>query len=114
MLKLALELKKANIKFRWTIFTDLDLYNQKPFDLEEVVYMKPSYDFWDYIKEADYAVQLSDTEGYSYFKEIFRTSTRELIDYIKDEYNLETKRLVKKDISCTVRRNHNILRELQG
>lgn len=67
MLKLAQELKKANIKFRWTIFTDLDLYNQKPFDLEEVVYMKPSYDFWDYIKEADYGVQLSDTEGYSYF-----------------------------------------------
>ena len=67
MLKLALELKKANVKFRWTIFTDLDLYNQKPFDLEEVVYMKPSYDFWDYIKEADYGVQLSDTEGYSYF-----------------------------------------------
>lgn len=67
MLKLAQELKKANIKFRWTIFTDLDLYNQKPFDLEEVVYMKPSYDLWDYIKEADYGVQLSDTEGYSYF-----------------------------------------------
>ena len=67
MLKLAKELKKANIKFRWTIFTDLDLYNQKPFDLEEIVYMKPSYDLWDYIKEADYGVQLSDTEGYSYF-----------------------------------------------
>lgn len=67
MLKLAEELKKANIKFRWTIFTDLDLYNQKPFDLEEIVYMKPSYDIWDYIKEADYGVQLSDTEGYSYF-----------------------------------------------
>ena len=67
MLKLAQELKKANIKFRWTIFTDLELYNQKPFDLEEIVYMKPSYDFWDYIKEADYGVQLSDTEGYSYF-----------------------------------------------
>ena len=67
MLKLALKLKKLNIKFRWTIFTDLDLYNQKPFDLEEIVYMKPSYDFWDYIKEADYGVQLSDTEGYSYF-----------------------------------------------
>lgn len=67
MLKLAQELKKANVKFRWTIFTDLDLYNQKPFDLEEVVYMKPSYDLWGYIKEADYGVQLSDTEGYSYF-----------------------------------------------
>lgn len=67
MLKLAQELKKANIKFRWTIFTDLELYNQKPFDLEEIVYMKPSYDIWDYVKEADYGVQLSDTEGYSYF-----------------------------------------------
>ena len=67
MLKLAQELKKANIKFRWTIFTDLELYNQKPFDLEEIVYMKPSHDFMDYITEADYGVQLSDTEGYSYF-----------------------------------------------
>ena len=67
MLKFAQELKKANIKFRWTIFTDLNLYDQKPFDLEEIVYMKPCYDFWDYIKEADYGVQLSDTEGYSYF-----------------------------------------------
>lgn len=67
MLKLALKLKKANIKFRWTIFTDLDLYNQKPFSLEEIVYMKPRYDLWDYIREADYGVQLSDTEGYSYF-----------------------------------------------
>ena len=67
MLKLAQELKKANIKFRWTIFTDLNLYGKKPFDLEEIVYMKPSHDFMDYIVEADYGVQLSDTEGYSYF-----------------------------------------------
>ena len=67
MLKLAQELKKLNIKFRWTIFTDLNLYNKKPFDMEEVVYMKPSHDFMDYIAEANYGVQLSDTEGYSYF-----------------------------------------------
>lgn len=67
MLKLANLLKKEKIKFRWTIFTDLNLYGKKPFDLEEVVYMKPCYDFWSYIKEADYGVQLSDTEGYSYF-----------------------------------------------
>lgn len=67
MLKLAQELKKTNIKFRWTIFTDLKLYNQKPFNLEEIIYMQPSYDFMDYIVEADYGVQLSDTEGYSYF-----------------------------------------------
>ena len=67
MLKLAQELKKAKVKFRWIIFTDLELYGQRPFDLEEIVYMKPSLDFWDYITEADYGVQLSDTEGYSYF-----------------------------------------------
>lgn len=67
MIKLAKILKENNIRFRWTIFTDLNLYNKKPIELEEVVYMKPSYDFTDYIKEADYGVQLSDTEGYSYF-----------------------------------------------
>lgn len=67
MLMLAKELKKANVKFRWTIFTDLNLYNQKSFDMEEIVYMQPSHDLWDYIVEADYGVQLSDTEGYSYF-----------------------------------------------
>ena len=67
MLKLAQELKKAKVKFRWTIFTDLNLYNQKPFDMEEIVYMQPSHNFWDYIVEADYGVQLSDTEGYNYF-----------------------------------------------
>lgn len=67
MLKLAKKLKEKGIKFRWTIFTDLELYNQKPFDMEEFVYMKPSHDFFDYIVEADYGVQLSDTEGYCYF-----------------------------------------------
>lgn len=53
-------------------------------------------------------------EGYNYFVKIFKTGTNELIDYVMDEYNLQTKRLVKNDIRCTVRRNHNILRELQG
>lgn len=67
MLKLAQSLKKNNIKFRWIIFTDLQLYNQKPFDMEEFIYMKPSHDIFDYIVEADYGVQLSDTEGYCYF-----------------------------------------------
>lgn len=67
MLKLAKSLKKNNIKFRWIIFTDLQLYNQKPFDMEEFIYMKPSHDIFDYIVEADYGVQLSDTEGYCYF-----------------------------------------------
>lgn len=63
----AQQLKQYNIKFRWIVFTDLNLYDQKPFDMEEFVYMKPSYDFFDYIAEADYGIQLSDTEGYCYF-----------------------------------------------
>ena len=67
MLKFAQALKEHNIKFRWIIFTDLKLYQQKPFDMEEIVYMKPSHDIFDYIVEADYGVQLSDTEGYCYF-----------------------------------------------
>ena len=67
MIQLANELKKANVKFRWIIFTDLKLYNIKKIDMEEIIYMQPRYDIWDYIKEADYGVQLSDTEGYSYF-----------------------------------------------
>lgn len=95
MLKLAQELKKANIKFRWTIFTDLNLYGKKPFDLEEVIYMKPSYDFWDYIKEADYGVQLSDTEGYSYFineclqygTPVITTNFPSVYESVEDEVN---------------------------
>lgn len=66
MLKLIEELKKRNIKFRWTIFTNKDTYNIKQLDIEEVIFMKPRYDIWDYIVEADYVVQLSDTEGFSY------------------------------------------------
>jgi glycosyltransferase involved in cell wall biosynthesis len=67
MVKLANELKKNNIKFRWLIFTDLKQYNIKPIQMEEIIYMQPRYDLFDYIKEANYGVQLSDTEGYSYF-----------------------------------------------
>ena len=67
MVKLANELKDKNIKFRWLIFTDLVQYNIKKLDMEEIIYMQPRYDLFDYIKEADYGVQLSNTEGYSYF-----------------------------------------------
>lgn len=67
MLELAEALKKAGVRFRWTIFTDLELYNQKPIEMDEIVYMNPTRDIFDYIVEADYGVQLSDTEGYSYF-----------------------------------------------
>lgn len=66
MLKLIEELKKRNIKFRWIIFTNKDTYKINQLDIEEVIFMKPRYDIWDYVKEADYVVQLSDTEGFSY------------------------------------------------
>lgn len=67
MIKLANELKKNNKKFIWLIFTDLVQYNVSKINIEGIIYMKPSYDIFDYIKWADYGVQLSDTEGYSYF-----------------------------------------------
>lgn len=67
MVKLANELKKKNIKFMWLIFTDLVQYNVSKINIEGIIYMKPNYDIFDYIKWADYGVQLSDTEGYCYF-----------------------------------------------
>lgn len=66
MIKLANMLKDNHIKFRWTIFTNIEDYHIKPIDMEEVVFMKSRFDIWDYIKEADYVVQLSDTEGWCY------------------------------------------------
>lgn len=67
MIQLAAKLKETGVKFRWYIFTDLDQYKITKSDMEEIIYMKSTYDIFDYIKEADYGVQLSDTEGYSYF-----------------------------------------------
>ena len=95
MLKLAHALKQAGIKFRWTIFTNLELYDQKPLNMDEVVYMKPSHDLFDYIAEADYGVQLSDTEGYCYFVNeclqydtpVISTDYPSALESIKNGYN---------------------------
>lgn len=67
MIKLAKELKKAGVKFRWIILTNLETYRQEKVDMEELVYMSPKQNIFDYIAEADYGVQLSDSEGYCYF-----------------------------------------------
>lgn len=67
MIILAKELKKRNIKFVWLIFTDLDVYKINKLEMDEIIYMKPTYDIFPYLIWADYGVQLSDTEGYSYF-----------------------------------------------
>mgnify|MGYP003302521524 CR=1 FL=1 len=62
MIKLADELDKAGIPYEWRIFTNDSL----PIPNENVIYMKPRLDIRDYIADADYLVQLSDTEAFSY------------------------------------------------
>lgn len=55
-------LTRSGIPFIWTVFTN-DLVK---IDNQNVIYMKPCLTVTDYIADADYLVQLSDTEGYSY------------------------------------------------
>ena len=62
MIKLANELDKVGIPYEWRIFTNDSL----PIPNENVIYMKPRLDIRDYIADADYLVQLSDTEAFSY------------------------------------------------
>lgn len=54
------KLRASGIKFEWKIFTN------EPFDVSaypEVFIMKPCYDVVDWVADADYLVQLSDTEA---------------------------------------------------
>jgi glycosyltransferase involved in cell wall biosynthesis len=62
MKKIAKAFHDSNIPFIWLVFTD------KPSNSEtdEFIYMKPRLDIDGYIKEADYLVQVSKTEGFSY------------------------------------------------
>lgn len=62
MVTLAEYLDKAGIPFTWDIYTD----SNKPFDNPSVSFRKPRLDILDFIADADYLVQLSDTEGYCY------------------------------------------------
>ena len=62
MIKLADELDKAGIPYEWRIFTNDSL----PIPNKNVIYMTPRLDIRDYIADADYLVQLSDTEAWSY------------------------------------------------
>jgi glycosyltransferase involved in cell wall biosynthesis len=95
MVILANELKKSNVKFRWLIFTDLNLYKIPLMQMEEIIYMKPRFDLFEFIKEADYGVQLSKTEGYSYFVNeclqygtpMITTNFESAFESIKDDFN---------------------------
>lgn len=60
--KLASMLDKANIPYLWLIFTD----DTKAIDNPNIIYMKPRLDIINYIANADYLVQLSNSEGYCY------------------------------------------------
>ena len=62
MVAFADALDKAGIPFHWTVYTD----QQRPFPNKSVAVMPHRLDILDFIANADYLVQLSDTEGYSY------------------------------------------------
>lgn len=61
MIKLAEELNNKKIPFMWLVFTNGDIPN-----IPNMVKMETRLDIREYIKEADYLVQLSDTEGCPY------------------------------------------------
>ena len=61
MIKLAEEMVRQKIPFIWLVFSDGDIPNIPGF-----IKLNPQIDVRDYIAEADYLVQLSDTEGYNY------------------------------------------------
>ncbi len=62
MVKLADALDAANIPFHWLVFTD----KPREFPNKNVTVLPARLDVLDFIADADYLVQLSDTEGYSY------------------------------------------------
>ncbi len=62
MVTFANALDKAGIPFHWTIYTD----KPRDFPNKSVAVMPHRLDVLDFIADADYLVQLSDTEGYSY------------------------------------------------
>jgi len=62
MVRLAEALDEAKIPFHWLIFTD----KPKEFPNKSVSVLPARHDVLDFIADADYLVQLSDTEGYSY------------------------------------------------
>lgn len=62
MVTLAGKLDEAGVPFHWLIFTD----KPREFPNPSVTVLPARHDVLDFIADADYLVQLSDTEGYSY------------------------------------------------
>jgi len=63
MIKLASKLDEENIPFIWNIFTDKKP-ETKPHP--HMIFLPSTYDIQSYIADADYLVQLSDTEAFCY------------------------------------------------
>lgn len=61
MIKLAQELKKANIEFIWFVFS-----HQNTKLVDGMVKLPETLNIKDYIAKCDYLVQLSDSEGFGY------------------------------------------------
>lgn len=62
MRKLVNALDSAGVNYTWTIFTN----STDSIASSNVVYRRPRLNVIDYIKDADYLVQLSDSEAYCY------------------------------------------------
>ena len=62
MNKLAKALDESGYPYRWDVYTD----KPKTFNSVNVIVHEARLDILDFIADADYLVQLSDTEGYSY------------------------------------------------
>lgn len=60
------KLKENNVKFDWKIFSDLKEKQMNRLNYPEIIFMQPTLDVYDYIADADYLVQLSDTEAFCY------------------------------------------------
>lgn len=62
MVELGKQLDKAKIPYLWVIFTNDWNVIKNP----NIIYMEPRLDIIDYIKKADYLVQLSDSESFCF------------------------------------------------
>lgn len=62
MIKLAAALDEANIPYEWTVYTN----SKNVIKNSHVVYKNPTLEINGKLKDADYVVQLSDSESYCY------------------------------------------------
>ena len=62
MIELAKELDRREINYIWYVFTE----DRNAIDSPNVIFMNPRLDVYKWITQADYVVQLSDTEACSY------------------------------------------------